>query len=245
MEVYIIRHGQSTNNALMDDQTNRVKDPALTDVGERQAQLVAGYLHAQPNLVSMIRHKVDERDNDAFPQTITHVYSSAMRRAMQTARPIAAAFDLRVEVWPDLHEFGGIFLEEDGVITGYGGMTRAEILADFPDYILPDSITEAGWYDVNKKYEHFSDSMARAIRVADTLRRRAQNENHSDDQIVLVAHGGFIDILIKAFLHALPSDRFFAWHNNTAITRIDITRQGVVMLRYMNRVSHLTPDLMT
>ena len=40
MELYIIRHGQSTNNALGEDITNRVMDAPLTDLGHQQAQLV-------------------------------------------------------------------------------------------------------------------------------------------------------------------------------------------------------------
>ena len=40
MELFIIRHGQSVNNAL-EDQTKRKKDPALTSTGEQQAQELA------------------------------------------------------------------------------------------------------------------------------------------------------------------------------------------------------------
>jgi len=33
MELYIIRHGQSANNALIDQHINRVDDPSLTAIG--------------------------------------------------------------------------------------------------------------------------------------------------------------------------------------------------------------------
>ncbi|MBK8035238.1 MAG: histidine phosphatase family protein [Chloroflexi bacterium] len=45
LELYIIRHGQSTNNALPDDsQATRVNDAPLTDLGKRQAEALATYL---------------------------------------------------------------------------------------------------------------------------------------------------------------------------------------------------------
>ena len=86
MEVYIIRHAQSTNNALMDDQHMRVEDPPLTEVGHQQAERLSAFLATAPNLEDMVRHKVDapERTSNDFPQTITHLYCSPMHRALQT-----------------------------------------------------------------------------------------------------------------------------------------------------------------
>ena len=43
MELYIIRHGQSTNNALA-DLRDRESDPLLTELGQRQAEIVAQHL---------------------------------------------------------------------------------------------------------------------------------------------------------------------------------------------------------
>ena len=43
MQLYIIRHAQSVNNAL-DDQRYRVSDPLLTEVGHRQAAMLAEHL---------------------------------------------------------------------------------------------------------------------------------------------------------------------------------------------------------
>ncbi len=245
MEVYLIRHGQSVNNALMEDQTERVQDPPLTAVGEQQAELTAQFLAHHPSLQQLVRHKVDQRDNNGYPQTLDYVYCSPMLRAMQTARPIATAFGLRPIVWPDIHEQGGIFITRDGITTGYGGMTRTQILEQFPDYVLPESITEAGWYDPAKGHEHFSETMARAVRVATELRRRAQTEEDANCNIALVAHGAFIDAVIKAFIFNLPTDRYFYWHYNTSISQLDILETGVVMVRYLNRVSHLPPELVT
>ena len=47
MQLYIIRHAQSYNNALT-DWTERVSDPPLTELGEQQADLLAAYLASTP-----------------------------------------------------------------------------------------------------------------------------------------------------------------------------------------------------
>ena len=43
MKLYIIRHAQSINNALA-NQMDRVCDPSLTELGYRQAEIVAQHL---------------------------------------------------------------------------------------------------------------------------------------------------------------------------------------------------------
>lgn len=46
MELYIIRHGQSQNNAIGND-TNRTMDPLLTELGKQQAEKLSEYLVSQ------------------------------------------------------------------------------------------------------------------------------------------------------------------------------------------------------
>jgi 2,3-bisphosphoglycerate-dependent phosphoglycerate mutase len=66
-----------------------------------------------------------------------------------------------------------------------------------------------------------------------------------DERIALVAHGTFLDSLIKAILKQDFAVQHYYSHYNTAITRIDFTPRGFVLLRYLNRTEHLTPDLIT
>ena len=77
MRLYFIRHGQSLNNALYEEgrEQERVYDPHLTDIGQEQAQLVARYLADGIDMPGKLR--------EAFQ--LTHLYCSAMTRAMQTA----------------------------------------------------------------------------------------------------------------------------------------------------------------
>lgn len=246
MEVYIIRHGQSYNNLLMEDETLRVQDPHLTDLGVAQAEQLAAFLASAPNLEQLVRYPVDSRQRaEHHRHSFTHLYTSPMRRTLQTAQPLARALNLQPEIWVDIHEHGGIYLTQNGVTTGFGGLTRSQIQAEFPGYTLPEMITENGWWNPQDGFEDITLCRARAMRVARRLRERAQAENSADDRIALVTHGTFMDCLIKALFNRLPGDDHYHWHYNTAITRFDLLKDGGLILRYINRVSHLPPDCVT
>lgn len=244
MELYIIRHGQSTNNALT-DQRDRVCDPVLTGLGWRQATLIAQHLANGIN----IEQSVGESDEDTTVRQrrgygINRLYCSAMRRALQTAQPIGQALNLKPEVWIDIHEHGGIYLDhgENGGLVGYPGQTRSEILAEFPNYILPMGITEQGWWQGG--FEDWPACYGRAIRVARDLHELAQQVGDHEG-IALVTHGGFIDALLKALFNLLPNRQIFFHHYNTSITRLDFGRDGHLDLRYLNRIPHLSPELVS
>ena len=245
MKLYIIRHGQSTNNALA-DQRQRVCDPTLTELGQRQAECVAEHLANgfDPEYVTGDTVEATSADRQHH-YNISRLYCSAMYRALQTARPISRALGLTPEVWLDIHEHGGIFLEhqdERGVI-GYPGKNRFEILAEFPDYILPDEVTEDGWWNPANGKEDRSSCQGRGIKVANTLHERASNGENGN--IAIVSHGGFIDALLKALVNQLPGPNLFYHHYNTGITRVDFGNNGRVDIRHINRFDHLPPELVS
>jgi 2,3-bisphosphoglycerate-dependent phosphoglycerate mutase len=242
MELYLIRHAQSTNNALA-DQSQRVCDPPLTALGLRQAEAAAR--HMAEGLTPEVVKYGSVEDTGAAQRRgygVTRLYCSPMRRALQTAQPISQALGLPPEVWVDIHEQGGIYLEHDEETgrVGYPGLTRAEILADFPAYRLPDAVTEQGWW--RSGYEEWSVCQGRAIKVAHTLRQWAAG---STERLALVSHGGFLDALLKALLDQLPGRNLFYHHYNTAITRLDFREDGRLGLRFINRVDHLPPELVS
>ncbi len=81
MRVYIVRHGQSTNNAgetLLDD-------PPLTLLGRRQIKRVAKWLAEEP-------------------APIHWLFTSPLLRAQQSAALIAQVIDVEPETWDDLQE---------------------------------------------------------------------------------------------------------------------------------------------
>ena len=238
MELYLIRHAQSANNALSDAR-ERVCDPALTELGLRQARLVAEHLAngLNPELLAWSPDGGGS-NHSRRGYDITRLYCSPMMRALQTAQPIGQVLGLTPEVWVDIHEQGGIFLDhgEAGGVVGYPGKTRPEILAEFPGYSLPEEVTDQGWWKWG--YEEMSVCHGRAIRVAEELGQRAAG----DERIAIVTHGGFMDALLKALFNQLPAYFLFYYHYNTAITRVDFRSDGRLDFRYLNRVTHLPPD---
>ncbi len=230
MHVYLIRHAQSENNVLTSDNLHRRKvDPDLTELGYRQREALADFLANEADLA-----------DQTF--AVSRLYTSAMYRSLLTTQPVSAALNLRPEVWLDLHEKGGMFLRQNGRVDGFGGMSRSAIMSQFPDYRLPDTVSDDGWYDASLGYEPETHSEFRAIKVANELSQRSR----SDEVIALVSHAGFLETLLKAIFGQLPSRAYAMryYHNNTAITRIDYdgTRPA---LHYLNRVDHLPPAMRT
>lgn len=241
MELYIIRHGQSLNNAMPDDQL-RVPDAPLTDLGHEQAGRLAEYLKDGRNRdpwynpstgFSRMEHEAD--------WGITHLYVSPMTRTLQTCLPIAKALGIQPQIWVETHEHGGVYQQRPEGIVGYPGRTRIEIETDFPGYVIPASVTEQGWWNPVRGSETMPEAIGRAVKVAADLRRRAD----TDERILLVTHGTFIDALIKALFSQLPSRSIFYLHYNTAITRIDFVERERLLVRYINRIAHLPPEKVT
>ncbi|MFZ1753995.1 MAG: histidine phosphatase family protein [Caldilineaceae bacterium] len=269
MILYLIRHGQSFNNRLGEtvlttngelDQdaytrymNSRVADPELTDIGKKQAEKLAEFLReARP------KHRATHDDppeselrGTDVPNRlgISRIYSSPMLRTLQTSQPTATALGVQPEVWTDIHEHGGVFDNSgpDGVVVGKPGLSRSEINTLFPGYTIPEArIGENGWWSGGE--EDRPDCDARAIRVA--ARLRAMALEFGNERIAAVMHGTFMDSLIKAILGRLPGSDLHFSHYNTGITRIDYTeswqdKTPLVLVRYTNRVDHLTPDLIT
>lgn len=243
MELYLIRHGQSTNNALGTNPINRVRDAPLTETGQQQAAALAAYLAAGGRREINVRYYPDTyRQEGHFGERVARLYCSAMLRALQTAQPVGAALGIAPEVWVDIHEHGGVYEEDSGgQRVGAPGLTRSEIVARFPGFALPDAVTENGWY--NRPYETYAACQGRAIAVASTLRAWAAEKN--TPPIALISHGTFLDSLLKALLGALPGNGHFYFHYNTGVTRLTLLADGRLGVHYFNRTAHLPDDLLT
>jgi len=238
MELVVIRHAQSTNNALTDGQ-DRVSDPPLTSLGRRQAQIVAHHLANGADRAPLAGENDSRRGHG-----ITRLYCSPMWRALQTAQPIGQALGLAPEVWIDIHEWGGIYLDhgEASGIIGYPGKTRSEILAEFMNYILPEGITERGWW--RQGHEELPACYRRAIKVVEELYKRAANAA-DDERIAIVSHGGFISVLLNVLFGQLSGRHVYYHQHNTAISRIDFRSGGHLDVQYLNRMDHLPPELVS
>jgi broad specificity phosphatase PhoE len=154
-----------------------------------------------------------------------------MYRALLTAQAIGYELGIAPEVWDDVHEHGGIYLaESEGYHTG---MTREEILNEFNNFVLPESITEQGWW--NRDEEDLALAFSRAIRVRDRL----FSMKDTGERIALVTHGTFMGLLLKVIFNQAPSPDIWHVFYNTSITRLNFLENGSVHLCYLNRTRHL------
>ena len=244
MELYIIRHAQSYNNALA-NQADRVADPPLTDLGRTQASRLAHQLASERHPEQLHgREPEDTHVETIRGYGIRRLYCSAMRRSLETATAVGEATGLVPEVWIDVHESGGIFLDhrdERGVV-GYPGMTRSEITEQFPS-VMPCDVSEDGWWDPARGEEDWPACHGRAVRVVGRLWEWASEG--ADNPIAIISHGDFIQALLKAILGRIPARNITFYHYNTAITRVDLEPADSILVRYVNRVPHLTQDLVS
>ena len=244
MQFYFIRHGQSQNNLSWEhhgDGYPRVEDPELTEIGEQQARLVARFLSQTNPGEQRTRPGASDRDLpnvDGFD--FTHLYTSLMVRSVATATAIAEAMDLPLVAWKDLHEVGGIFLDnaETGEPEGLPGRDRAYFERHYPGLVLPDDLDHNGWW--NRSFEEREERPVRAQRFLEALLAR---HGGTDDRVAVVSHGGFYNYFLLAIIGLTRQDGISFTINNTGITRLDFG-EGV-RLRYANRTDFLPRDLIT
>ena len=247
MQLYFLRHAQSESNARWQDDPETIfhdPDPGLTAIGERQAESVArALIRTGPN-ANGSPHDPGNR----VGYGITHIYSSLMLRAVQTAGVVGNALGLPVQGRTDLHEWGGIYRLDAAadLRDGLPGSDRAFFAAKFPDLQLPADFKDAGWWD--RPYEPRTEVPARARGVFESLMGRHRN---TGDRVLIVSHGGFLNFLLAAVIN-LTADQaqanldanFWFVLNNTGLTRVDIGPMfcGIV---YHNRIDHLADELIT
>jgi 2,3-bisphosphoglycerate-dependent phosphoglycerate mutase len=233
MQLYLIRHCQSANNALWlrtGSANGRSADPPLTDLGHRQAQHLARTIAGGEGL------------------QLTHLYCSLMRRSIETGQYIATEAGLPLVARDDLHERGGIYLQdpETGINNGLPGPNRTHFAETYPDLILPDSLGEEGWW--NRSYESREMALHRAQRMLDWLLKA---HDGSEDSVGLVIHGGFIQSIFSALFQVPLLEANFSkgrevWirANNGSITRIDFA-EDVIRLHYVNQFEFFPNELVT
>jgi broad specificity phosphatase PhoE len=200
--ILLVRHGATEWNLIKRAQGQA--DIALTDVGKRQAQ----------HLVRVL----EDYEFDA-------VYSSDLSRAVDTARPLAEARDLDVELDPNLREI------DQGEWTG---LTTDEIRERWPDRWGP-----ARHYSARPGGESPDEVRERGL---DAMRRIV--EKHPEGCVVLVSHGGTIRwILAEAMGY---DDRESAGlrglSNGGALVLDGRVNGGNLHLRFVARLDGQTPD---
>ena len=200
-EVLLIRHAQQEIDpyGVAADWV----DPPLTERGRLQARLLGAALSTR---------------------RIDAVFASPLRRAAETAAPIAREQRLAVEVLPDLRE--------------------VEVFRDVPpdqtvrDFLGPDLLTavrqrmlnERSW-DVYPHSERSYDFKMRAVNAVETVIAK-----NAGERVAIVCHGGVINAYFGHIIGS-PYDMFF----RPAHTSVNIVVAGEDrrVLRLLNDVHHL------
>lgn len=184
MDLFIIRHGECRGQI---DPACTTPDSELTARGEEQARQTARRLAAE---------------------SITHIVSSPLIRALSTANELAAALPCGpIQVWLELREGWSGPL--------YQGFGRRTLQQCFPNIILPPAITDDGWSHGNDTYAGMFIRSQQAI-------QRLQTEFAPKARVAVVTHGGIGNYLLHTLLHIAPATPHWFDMANGAISHVQI-----------------------
>lgn len=191
MELILIRHALPERR----ENTDGPADPALAPEGHVQAEHMANYLASE---------------------RIDAVYASPLRRALQTAEPLAAALGLDVTVVDDVAEY-------DRDATEYIPIEELKAAGD-PRFLqlLAGGVDDPGGFTT------------RVIGAIEQIVGR-----HRGDNVAIVCHGGVINTYVAHILGLPTEPPGFFYPNYTSIHRIAASSSGVRSLVTLNETSFL------
>ncbi len=194
MELLLIRHGLPVRRELQDG----IADPELSTAGLAQAEHLADYLASEP---------------------LDAVYASPLRRAFQTAQPLASRRGLDIGVIDGVAEW-------DRNSNEYIPIEELKASND-PRY---HELMRGEWTSPDETAEEFS---ARVVEALDAL-----IDAHAGQRIAVSCHGGTINAYLTHIL-GLPVGPGFFYPNYTSIHRVAASRGGVKSILTMNETAHL------
>lgn len=196
MELVLVRHGLPMR---VENEPGVPADPPLSETGHEQARLVAEWL---------------------APEGFAAVYSSPMRRAVETAQPLAERLDLEVAIDAEL----------------------AELDRGHHFYVPVEELKASGdpRYDALLGGTLYGDvDMDTFVKVSSLAVRRIM-EAHEGERVAVFAHGGVLNAFLSQFLGT--RERFFFAPDYTSITRVKVSDFGrQMMLHTLNETAHLRP----
>ena len=199
MDLLLIRHAEPVRIVDADGPA----DPPLHERGRDQADRLAAWLRDEP---------------------LDDIWSSPLRRAMETASPVATAHGLSVLVDEELAEF-------DREATSY--IPYEELKATRDERFL--AMVEGRLEDYSVDPEEF-----RAAVVGAVERVIAANPGRT---VAVVCHGGVINAYVGHILGIVRPLWFEPVY--TGITRVTASRGGARSLATLNEAAHLRHDVRT
>jgi len=206
-DVYLIRHGQTDWNR--DHICLGQSDIPLNAMGRAQAHLAAERLRDHP---------------------ISHIYSSDLKRTVETARPLAQALGLKIKTDAgfrelDYGDWQGI--PQDELPQRYPEAFRKDLRLD-PLNFHPD-----GGERVHDLYERVTAAFEQIV------------DDHPEASVAIVAHGGVVRCLANEVLGRgayASADIFYSLGfavNNAGITLVHVPDAETPQLTYLNDTCHL------
>jgi 2,3-bisphosphoglycerate-dependent phosphoglycerate mutase len=194
MELLLIRHALPVRRELVEGRA----DPELAEAGHHQAEHLAQYLTAE---------------------RIDAVYASPLRRARQTAAPLAAAHGVEIVI-------------EDGV---------AEYDRDSNEYVPMEELkaTNDPRWQAMLAGEWTNPDVPRdewETNVVTTVERLI--DAHPSQRIAVVCHGGVLSAYLGWVLK-VPDRQAFFYPNYTSIHRVAAARSGERSILTINETAHL------
>lgn len=198
MELLLVRHGEPQR---IEPGSGTPADPGLTAAGQRQAERLARWLAAD--------------GADA-------VVSGSLRRARETAAPIAEAL--------------GCDLVIDDAITEYDA--RADHYISVEELRRTD---DQRWRAmIDGRWKEFGSESPAAFRARVIPAVDAIIAAHPGRRVVLVGHGGVINVYLAQLLDI---DRLLWFEPEyTSVSRIAAARSGVRSLVSLNETGHLVAE---
>jgi probable phosphoglycerate mutase len=194
MELLLIRHGLPVRREL----ESGAADPELSEAGVLQARHLAEYLSSE---------------------RLDAVYTSPLRRAHQTAEPVAAAQDLPLIVVDEVAEW-------DRHSNEYIPMEELKASGD-PRW---QQVIRGEWPARELSPLEFRDQV---VATLETL-----IGTHGGQRIAVVCHGGVIAGYLTHILGLADPHGFF-YPNYTSIHRVAAARSGERTIVTLNETSHL------
>lgn len=195
MELLLIRHALPVRKELKEG----IADPELSDIGHQQAAHLGRYLAAEH---------------------LDAVYASSLRRAQETAIPVADGRELDVKIEPDVAEYD----------------------KDSPEYVPVEELKAANdprwqqmlageWEVGTETQAQFNDRTIGAV-------ERIVGE-YPGQRVAIVCHGGVINAYLTRIMGLDESSRGFFYPNYTSIHRVAAASSGQRSVVTVNETSHL------
>ena len=194
MELLLIRHGLPVRRELVDGPA----DPELSESGLAQAERLADYLAAE---------------------SLDAVYASPLRRAHQTAMPVAGRRGLSITLVDGVAEW-------DRNSNEYVPVEELKATND-PRYA---AMMSGEWTAAEETREEFHHRVVTAL--------EALIDAHPGQRIAVSCHGGVINSYVGHVL-GLPVGQHFFYPNYTSIHRIVASRRGHREVVTLNETAHL------